>query len=130
MEYSEKSKKVVTERLGAEFLVARREGFKGVHVAVVKAMVESPDLEEEAPFLAALKRAATGWVSETSQGRDAWSEACEDFNIGDMGNVSYPESTLIPYLEREGIFHLDITIHGGGCRIWNFDTILAEPDSD
>lgn len=115
--------------LKAEFLVPRREGFERLHIAIVRATVKTTEMQQEKPFLAALKRGATAWVSNTPEGREAWAQACEDFNVGDMGNECGVDSSLHGYLDAEGITDLDIDIVGDGCRNWSFDTVLAEPES-
>lgn len=58
-------------------------------------------------FLPALKRAVTNWVCSTSQGKKAWEDSSENFNIGDLANCT-GDSTLKPYLAKEGITYLEI----------------------
>lgn len=58
--------------------------------------------------LQAVERAITRWVKETPEGREAYEESSEDYNIGDFVD-DYQSESLAAYLIKEGIAGLDLT---------------------
>jgi hypothetical protein len=111
----------------ALFIVPRMGEHGGVQtVAIVKATVGKLDLVNEGSFLTALKRAVTAWLGHTKEGKEAWKDSSEDFNVGDLAHWTGSER-LKKALEKEGITDLDISctdvLNGGS---WTFDHVLKE----
>lgn len=70
-----------------------------------------------------LKIALTRWMLRTPEGREAWKDSHEDFNIGDLD--SYLKApTLKPFLEEVCIAEVAITYLGRG-DFYPYDEILA-----
>lgn len=53
----------------------------------------------------AIEDACTKWANETPEGRKAWEDSSEDFNIGDLAIEICP--TLRSYLYKEGISEIE-----------------------
>jgi len=97
----------------------RNEGLRGLtDVAVVEVQTDKPQSREQA--LAALEAACTDWVAETEEGRAAWAQSCEDFNVGDL--TGHHES-LLGFLARHGIRSIQIkdAIHTA-----SYDRVLVD----
>ena len=111
--------------------VIKRESADEITLAVVTAdldeAVQAGGLEAEQLFRAALTAAITDWMVDTSEGRDAWRNSSEDFNIGDLDHALGDE-TLTSILNKRGILNLKIEIISETtlCNDWMFDTVLAD----
>jgi len=79
-------------------------------------------------FFGKLGLALAQWMTETEDGRIAWNNSSEDFNIGDLSNY-YKIESLQPYLSRVGITMLEIEIitDSDPCYFWTYDTVLGGP---
>lgn len=108
-----------------EFIVPHMEAMGLKFVCVVKATVDQPELNDERSFLDSLRRAVTRWINETTQGKAAWQQSCQDFNIGDLGNEFPLDERFIEILADEGICRLELESFGGGSRYWVHDTHLV-----
>jgi hypothetical protein len=113
-------------------------------VAVVTAQVTPPlRLRGSAGFLKALKSALTAWVRETDEGRRAWKNSSEDFNVGDLStfmvwrtNTKKGEPwyemprTLTPYLKDVGILQLQVETYCDTdvAANWDYDTVLVNAE--
>jgi len=99
-------------------------------------------LTSERGFLAALRRAVTKWVKETSNGDMLWGSLCKEMNIADLAH-QYSEGkigdepgqdpddrALWEYLKDEGIFHLTVDVVGDdeATKIWNYTDCLVEEE--
>jgi len=72
----------------------------------------------------ALSRAVTKWVETTEEGRAAWEESCEDFNIGDLACHQSQE-----LLAEWGIHDLKVQVMAG-AESWDyFDRHLVLPNT-
>jgi hypothetical protein len=72
-----------------------------------------------------LKSALNSWIQDTEEGKAAWEESSEDFNIGDLTDYCNKDS-LKKYFEIEGI---EVNIEMGSKDLCiPYDTILAEPE--
>jgi hypothetical protein len=104
-------------------------------LAVVEAKVVA-GLTEDTAFLAALKKALTKWQQTTDEGKEAWEESSEDFNVGDLSNYELRKGTLRKLLAERGINKLEIDIKsrsggmGASIGAWSYDTVLIEPEED
>lgn len=79
----------------------------------------------------AVSQAVLNWREKTEEGKMAWEESCEDFNIGDL--VDYVEFAIEPNLKEEleavGVHDLHIETHGFEARMptmWSYDDILGK----
>lgn len=98
--------------------------------------VVSVTYKEGTPFrwggfdmLSALKSAVTSWMKETEAGKDALSESCCDFNIGDLAMVD-DENMKIIESKIDGVEKIEIEIESlnATSNWWNFDTLLFDKD--
>ncbi|MCL4296233.1 MAG: hypothetical protein KJ077_10915 [Anaerolineae bacterium] len=95
--------------------------------AVVRAMVEK-EYRDGPQFLARLKTALTQWVNTTENGRKAWAEAAEDFNVGDL-SLWQENPVLVEILKAHGLHELKVeVIATQGASDWVFDTVLVNWD--
>lgn len=114
------------KKVKVEFIVPHYEGIGLKWVCVVKAETDDPGLADDSLFLAGLRRAVTRWINETDEGKAAWKESCEDFNIGDLGNNFPFDEKLTEFLFAERIANLELNSFGGGSRYWVHDTHLVD----
>lgn len=73
--------------------------------------------------LQALTASVTNWIKETEEGREAWEESCEDFNVGDLFLQS--RELLRPFLEKYGIAGVDLVYQLSEGEEVSFDRILV-----
>ena len=67
------------------FLFTRGGGLQGVTAAAILTVETSnPEASSHAAAFAWFRCAVTDWLKETKEGRDAWEESVQDFNIGDF----------------------------------------------
>ena len=117
--------KTVPGNQPVEFIVPHMEAMGLRFVCVVKATVNNPALNDDSRFLDSLRRAVTRWIDETAQGKTAWRQSCQDFNIGDLGNEFPLDEAFVEILAAEGIHQLELESYGGGARNWVHDTHLV-----
>ena len=76
-----------------------------------------------------LTRAIDGWVRSTDEGRKAWAESSEDFNIGDLAGYLDGCGRAVPslqhYLELEGIVRIKDLFVLTDSEQESYDRILA-----
>lgn len=76
-------------------------------------------------FKSRLKLACTEWVNGTPEGQEAWEDASEDFNLGDLSNHTGEES-LVAILAKYGIIGLEIDVFSDEKPDnWDYDDILV-----
>jgi hypothetical protein len=94
--------------------------------AVIDAMVDGIDSNGE--FQECLKLALTQWYQNTDEGKHAWEESSNDFNVGDLAAQQPFSRGLLKELKKVGIFNLKISIYGNynAQPLWHFDTVLIE----
>ena len=81
-------------------LFERLEGFHGITASAICSF-ES----KQRNGFTALSSAVTRWIDETTEGADAYSASCEDFNIGDLANEQSPD-----LLASYGVTNLRVSI--------------------
>lgn len=93
-------------------------------IAIVEAKVLCPLLFDFS-FLRAVSRAVTQWVKETEEGKVAYCDSSEDFNVGDL-SLYLDDPDLINFLRKEGIYNLKIHTEDvrEGNQYWTYDTLL------
>ncbi len=76
-----------------------------------------------------LTRAIEHWVRNTDEGRKAWLESSEDFNIGDLAGYLDSRGKAVPtlqqYLEREGIARVKDLFVLTNSEQESYDRVLA-----
>lgn len=76
-----------------------------------------------------LTRAVGQWIGNTQEGREAWAESSEDFNIGDLAGHLNGNGKAVPslqrYLEQEGISRLKDLFVLTNSEQESYDRILA-----
>jgi hypothetical protein len=90
-------------------------------------MVKSLRMYETKVFLDALTKAVTQWATKTKEGKAAWKESCESFNLGDLDGWQR-SVRLIEAMKDYGIYNLSIKLFGGSVNdgVWSYDTILVK----
>lgn len=78
---------------------------------------------DEEYFKEDLTNALTRWAEETPEGKNAWRQSCQDFNIGDL-SCCQDDPTLKPYLTAAGISDLSVDTVPKVAQDWSFDSIL------
>lgn len=107
--------------------VVRRESIKEDTFAVVSAVVEDEKLRKEKHFLEQLQKAVTEWVKTTKDGKEAWKDSSEDFNVGDLAGHTMCESFLDILQGKYGIRDLHIVTNSQDDNgHWSFDTVLVD----
>lgn len=69
--------------------------------------------------------AVSHWFTTTGEGRAAWEESSEDFNVGDLANA-LGDARLEESLRLHGIAALTVETHAarGGNHDWPYDEVL------
>ena len=65
------------------------------------------------------------WIGNTEEGRKAWAESSEDFNIGDLAGCGRAVPSLQHYLELEGIMRIKDLFDLTDSEQEHYDRILA-----
>ena len=80
-------------------------------------------------FRDALFKAVTDWVDRTTDGRKAYADSCNDFNLGDL-YVWNDNPTLRTFMELHGItdFEIEVFCEGEPVQEWTYDTHLVDED--
>ncbi len=100
-------------------------------VAIVKVKLTPAAVKEgydrAKRFLPFLRDAVTKWVAETKEGKKAWADSCNEFNIGDLS--MYKLDVIVQQVGvKEFIKSLKITCHIDVRRHsdWTYDTVLVD----
>ena len=105
----------------------RNDGLKGLDRLLVMAFKTRDDLAKPSDVLAALRRALSKWASTTEEGRAAWEESSEDYNIGDfLGDCENPQ--VLALLQEEGILHVEVAYELSSQEEVSYDRILMSVD--
>lgn len=108
-----------------EILFARVDLNELSAVGILKLYTTAVVTEEQA--LDALKRGLTRWRDETPEGLQAWEEASQDFNIGDLAGC-YTDPVLKSYLEKEGVRIVFLEVNGYEGDYRPYDELLIHGD--
>lgn len=81
----------------------------------------------ENEILDRVRSAVTNWVNTTDEGKKAWLNSSQDFNVGDLWNHLGNEQ-LIDLLKTHDVHELEIHIMHVDCNDhnWKFDTLLVK----
>jgi hypothetical protein len=102
----------------------------GARVDALRVLEIRTIAESKADTLQRLSRAVGRWIQNTSEGRRAWANSGEDFNVGDL--VDYlrgsgkATGSLRPFLEKEGIARAKDLFVLTNAEHENYDRILAD----
>jgi len=112
-----------------EFIVVRA-SISELTFARIDATVTREELTREVVFLKALQGALTQWAAGTSEGKEAWEDSSEDFNVGDL-SYEIGDESMKPYLEKAGIAYLNIGVECHVIRTlaWSYDTVLMDRET-
>lgn len=76
----------------------------------------------------AVQRAVTAWVKQSEAGRQAFDNASEDFNVGDLAN-ELSDPALQSELKKQGVTHLVVDCYCDDLPArWEFDDLLVLDD--
>jgi len=91
--------------------------------------VESETLQRR-ETVDAVSRAITAWVRNTAEGKNAYADSSEDYNIGDLSQ-DQEDPTLQPFLRAEGIERLTVEIQAEdeADEYWTYDFHLVDDDA-
>ena len=96
-------------------------------VAVVKVDFKSEPYGEKY-LRQAITRAVTQWIKSTDEGRCAWKQSSEDFNVGDL-SAWQSSPVLGRFLVDNGVYSLVIeTYDAKTVGDWQYDDVLADID--
>jgi len=102
-------------------------------IAIVKCKSEYTRQDD---VIKALSNAISDWGNKTEEGKAEWRMSSGDFNIGDLSMVvgSHPSqafSTLVPFLDKAGIYNLFVDTYGSDdiCGYPYDSVLMSEPDS-
>ena len=102
----------------------------GTRVDALRVLEISTVAENNADVLHRLSRAIGRWIQNTEEGRRAWANSGEDFNVGDLADyLSRPgkaTSSLQQFLEKEGIARVKDLFVLTNAEHENYDRILAD----
>jgi len=73
--------------------------------------------------------AVTAWVRNTQEGKEAYDQSDQDYNVGDLAN-DIDQPSLAPYLEAHGLLDLEIDIYSDDDfqNNWTSDTHLVNAE--
>jgi hypothetical protein len=95
-------------------------------VAIVTAVVNDNAITNQEELLSELRAGVTAWIRSTKEGKKAWRDSVQDFNIGDLMNYDFePILAHCPNIESLEVDEVDVSDH------WLYDTVLADdPEED
>jgi hypothetical protein len=83
---------------------------------------------ERANLKQAVQLAVTAWVEHSESGRQAFDNASEDFNVGDLAN-ELGDPALRAELKKQGVTNLAIDVYCDDMPTgWEFDDLLVLDD--
>ena len=87
------------------------------------------DIADAAGFRDALKKAVSDWVDRTTDGRDAYAENGNDFNLGDLAQLE-DDPTLLKFMALHGItgFAIQVFCDTEPAPGWDYDDNLIDEE--
>lgn len=102
----------------------------GTRVDALRVLEISTIAENKADVLHRLSRAVGRWIQNTAEGRGAWANSGEDFNVGDLADYlsrsGSATGSLQQFLEKEGIARVKDLFVLTNAEHANYDRILAD----
>lgn len=86
-------------------------------------------IADAAAFRDALQKAVSDWVDRTTDGREAYTENGDDFNIGDLAQWDN-DPTLLEFMKLHGItgFGIQVFCDTEPAPGWEYDDNLVDED--
>lgn len=106
----------------------RQEGIDITTIAIMKLKVT--DETKKSDVVDKLIDVITQWINNTEDGKKAWGESCDDFNVGDLS--SYEDlirETMSKELMTVGIHYFEIIFQEDSEKVEDFDTVLVNLSS-
>jgi hypothetical protein len=101
----------------------------GARVDVLRVVEITTDARTKGEAMQRLTRAIDQWIRNTDEGREAWAESSEDFNVGDLAGYldgcGKAVSSLQHYLKGEGIARIKDLFVLTDSEQESYDRILA-----
>ena len=101
----------------------------GARVDVLRVVEITTDARTKGEAMQRLTRAIDQWIRNTDEGREAWAESSEDFNVGDLAGYLDGCGKAVPslqhYLELEGIVRIKDLFVLTDSEQESYDRILA-----
>ncbi|MBE0545262.1 MAG: hypothetical protein IH623_28320 [Verrucomicrobia bacterium] len=102
----------------------------GTRVDALRVLQINTVAENKADVLHRLSRAVGRWIQNTVEGRRAWANSGEDFNVGDLADYlshsGQATASLQQFLEKEGIAPVKDLFVLTKAEHENYDRILAD----
>ena len=102
----------------------------GTGVDALRVLEISTIAENKADVLHRLSRAVGRWIQNTEEGRRAWANSGEDFNVGDLADYlsrsGSATGSLQQLLEKEGIARVKDLFVLTNAEHEHYDRILAD----
>ena len=102
----------------------------GARVDALRVIEMTTVAETKENALQHLSKAISRWIQNTNEGRRAWTESSEDFNVGDL--AEYLSRTgkatlgLQRFLEKEGVSRVKDLFVLTNAERENYDRVLAD----
>ena len=101
----------------------------GARVDVLRVVEITTDARTKGEAMQRLTRAIDQWIRNTDEGREAWAESSEDFNVGDLAGYLDGCGKAVPsfqhYLKGEGIARIKDLFVLTDSEQESYDRILA-----
>ena len=101
----------------------------GARVDALRVVEITTDARTKGEAMQRLTRAIDQWIRNTDEGREAWAESSEDFNVGDLAGCLDGCGKAVPslqhYLELEGIVRIKDLFVLTDSEQEHYDRILA-----
>ncbi len=102
----------------------------GARVDALRVIEMTTVAETKEDALQRLSRAVGQWIQSANDGRRAWTESSEDFNVGDLagylGRSGEATCSLQQFLENQGISRVKDLFVLTNAEHENYDRILAD----
>jgi hypothetical protein len=116
------SQKISLNAQADHVILISREGEPSTKLEFRCSTITAMTMEE---VLSRVQSAVTDWIIETDEGKRAWQDSVEDFNVGDLSLELCAQ--LHEHLRSWGILNVSVSSPDHDvCPAWNYDTVLAE----
>ncbi len=87
------------------------------------------DIADAAAFREALRKPVSDWVDRTTDGRDAYAENGNDFNLGDLAQWD-DDLPLLKFMQLHGItgFTIQVFCDTAPAPGWDYDDSLVDDE--
>ena len=90
---------------------------------------QTSDIADAGAFRDALRKAVSDWVDRTTDGREAYAENGNDFNLGDLAQWD-DDPTLLEFMRLHGIggFAIQVFCDTEPAPGWDYDDSLVDEE--